>query len=52
MLLAAVVFINYYMLIMVKNGQVSDTTIMKVVPILVRSFIVSVPFGSSNKKTA
>ena len=51
-LLAVVVFINYYMLIMAKNGQMPDTTIMKVVPILACSFLVLVPFGSANKTTA
>ena len=50
--LAVVVFINYCMLIMVKNVQVPDTTKVKVVPILARCSIALVLFGVANKTTA
>ena len=50
--LAVVIFINYYMLIVAKNGQVSGTTIIKVTPIRARRSIMFVPFLAANNTTA
>ena len=50
--LAVVVFINYYMLIIAKNGQVPDTTTVKFVQFFSRNSFMWVLFGGANKATA
>ena len=51
-LLAVIVFINYYMPIMAKNGQLPNTSTMEGIPIPARSSLVLVLFGVANKTTA